>query len=182
VKRSALYLVLLAAYAAFLGRGMLSQGPARLDPVGPQARKVEQAIAEGRFADAEPLANQARRFNADRLLTSYWLALINRGLNRSRAEALSWENFGSSPEVCPALAEAQARLGDAAQAIGAFARCASLDRDDPERLIDLAEAYERAGRTPDALDAYRKAASLDPRNPVIARRITRLSDEARSSR
>ena len=182
MKRTALYLALLAGYAAFFGRGMLSEGPERLDPVGPQAHKIEEAIAEGRFADAAPLANEARRFTADRLLTTYWLALINRGLNRPEAEAQWWENFTWSAETCPEAADAQARVGDAAHAVGAYARCASLDRDNPERLIDLAEAYKRAGRSAEALDTYRKAATLDPRNPTIAHRVARLTDEAGASR
>lgn len=184
MKRTALYLALLASYAAFFGRGMLSEGPQRLDPVGPQARKIEQAIAEGRFADAEPLAHETRRFTftADRRLTYYWLALIYRGLKRPDVEAQMWENFQWSAETCPAAADAQARLGDPAHAIAGYARCASLDRDDPERLVDLAEAYERAGRSPEALETYRKAATLDPRNPTIARRVARLTDEARASR
>ncbi len=99
--RLALLLVLLAAYGAFFSRHFLSGGPARLDPVGPEARQIERAIAERRYDDAKQLADGVNlRFGSphDPLL-DYWFALIAHGRQQPREEAEAWERFtGSSAD------------------------------------------------------------------------------------
>jgi cytochrome c-type biogenesis protein CcmH/NrfG len=83
---------------------------------------------------------------------------------------------GAAPaEACPWIAEAYARSGEGERGLTAYERCAKLDPNDPERLLDLGDAFARAGRASDALAAYRQAATLDARHPVIAKRIERLS-------
>jgi tetratricopeptide (TPR) repeat protein len=177
VKRVAVLVVLLVAYAAFLERRLVSEGPARIDPVGPRAREVEQAIGTGRFADALPVALELGSSSREPLV-AYWLALIYHGLGRPADEIESWERFidrgGAPADACPGLADAAARLGDAARALSTYERCVSLDPQEPERLIDLGDALERADRPREALDAFQRALALDSRNPVVDHRIERV--------
>jgi Flp pilus assembly protein TadD len=179
MKRVVLLIVLLVAYAAVFGRRLAPVGPAPLDVVSPQAREIERALTNRRFADVLPLALELQTAHPAEPLTAYWLALAYRGLDRPADEAAAWERFvvlGSAPaEACPDMAEAYARLGSEEQALAAYARCADLDPRDPERLLDLGHALEQAGKPADALTVYRTAATLDPGHPVIARRIDRLA-------
>ena len=181
--RLPLLIVLLAAYGVFFGRHIVSGGAVRFDPVGPEARQIEQAIAERRFDEAKQLATQlsGRYGSAGDHLVDYWFALIAHGLQQPRDEAAAWERFigpGAGPagaEACPAMADAYARFEASPKIVAAYARCAALDSGNPERLIDLSDAYARAGWTADALDALHKAAALDPENPVIGRRTQQLN-------
>jgi len=178
MKRFALLVALLVVYGAFFGQWIVSGGPERLDPVGPHARQIELAIAEGRFTDALPIARELGDYRREPLL-AYWLAIIYRGLNRPGDEAEAWERFielgRNQAEACPQLAQAYARLGDSAKVLPAYERCASFDPTEPERLIDLGDAYQQAGQPREALGAFQRAATLDPANLVIGRRIERLA-------
>jgi tetratricopeptide (TPR) repeat protein len=176
--RFVLLLVLLIAYGAFFGRWLASGGAVRLDPVGPQARQIEQAIAESRYADAQRIAGELRGQYGSEPLLAYWFAIIHHGLDQPQDEVEWWERFislgGAPAEACPQIADARARLGDFAEAIGAYERCAALDAAEPERLVDLGDAYRRAGRDAEARAAFERAATLDPGNPVIRHRIEQL--------
>ena len=101
MNRLALLLVLLGAYGAFFGRHFVRGGAAGLDPVGPEARQIERAIAERRYDEAKQLADGVSlRFGSphDPLL-DYWVALIAHGRRQPREEAEAWERFnGSSGE------------------------------------------------------------------------------------
>jgi tetratricopeptide (TPR) repeat protein len=177
--RLVLLLALLVVYGAYFGQRVLPEGPGRLDPVGPQARQIERAIAESRFAEARRIAEELRGKYASEPLLAYWFALIYHGLDRPQDETEWWETFialgGAAAEACPQLADANARLGDSGKALNAYERCASFDPAEPERLIDLGDAYQQAGQLGDALGAFQRAATLDPGNLVIGRRIERLA-------
>ena len=184
VSRLALLSVLLVAYGVFFGRNFVSGGAARLDPLGPEARQIERAIAERRFDDAKQLATSlSRRFGSpgDSLL-DYWFALIANGRRQPREEAEAWERFigpgmgAGGAEACPAMADAYAQFEEPPKVVAAYARCAARDPNNPERLIDLGDAYARAGWMADALKTFQKAAALDQDDPVIDRRIQQLDE------
>lgn len=179
MKRAALFVVLLAVYAAFLGRRVDSDDVPRMDAVGPRAREVEAAIAAKRFADALPVALELQDAYPLEPVVSLWLTSIYRGLDRAPEEAAAWERFialGSTPaEACPGLADAYARIGKGEQGIRTYERCVALDPGEPERLVDLANAFERAGKLDKAVETYRRIADLDPNHPIVARRANQAS-------
>jgi hypothetical protein len=114
--RTATWAVLVAAYAVVLF-GADRAGPARLDPVGPAARQIELALADGRFADALPMALDVQRAHMSEPLVAYWLALIYRGLGRPDDEALAWDAFaataGDSQAICAIIMAAYPDTWDA---------------------------------------------------------------------
>jgi tetratricopeptide (TPR) repeat protein len=180
MSRTALVLTLLAAYIAVMVRLTGCSGVDRtLDALAPQSRSVEQAIGQGRFAEALPVALELQRAHEDDPLVAYWLATIFHGLDRPRDEVAAWQTYirvSTTPlDACPAIAEAYERLGDSARALEQYRRCVDYDPSEPDSLVDLAEASERAHNAGQALAAYRSAALLDPHNPVPARRIDELS-------
>ena len=179
MKRTALLLMLLAAYAAATAR-LAGVGAAdRLDAVAPPSRFVEQALGERRFADALPVALELQHVYPDEPLPAYWLAAIFRGLDRPRDEIDAWDTFirvsASPAQACPGLAQAYERTGNRKRAIEEYRLCAAADPREPDFLADLGAAWERQGQHGDALAAYGSAARLDPANPELARRIGELS-------
>lgn len=181
MKRTALLLVLLVAYGGMFGRRLITGSGEAFDPVAPQAREIERALADKQYERALPLANELRTLHPDEPLVELWLALTYHGLHRFADEARAWERFieiGSAPEeACPwmALANELANPGKPEIVIEALERCTTMDRRDPERLADLGIALALAGKTEEALAVYRRAAEMDPRHPVIARQVERLS-------
>ena len=90
--RAALLLVLLSAYAAAIVRPVVMAG-SRFDAVGPEARFVELAIGEQRFADALPVALELRRLHPGEPLAAYWLGTIYQGLGRTTDARTAWNDF-----------------------------------------------------------------------------------------
>ena len=137
MKRSLLFALLLAVYAAPLGEAWWSSRAASraFDALQPRPREVERAIAARRFADALPMAAGLERSYPREPLIAYWQAEIYRGLGRPAEEVAAWERYmalspaygEAAEETCPALAEARERLGDRAGALRERARCAALD-------------------------------------------------------
>ena len=180
MKRTALLVLLLAAYAGLFGHRLVTSTGDELDPVGPQAREIERALADKQYERAIPLAKELQTLHPEEPLVQLWLAEAYRGLHRFPDEANAWERFieiGSAPEeACPWIAYAynggpdQVRLN-----LEAFERCARLDPRDPERLQGLAAALDHPGKLREALAVYQRAAEMDPRNPAIAKQVERLS-------
>src|SRR5579862_958994 len=176
MKRTALLLALLAAYAWTALHGIVGDGLQRnrFDPFLPIARRLEQRIEEQRYADALPIALDLEKTYPTEPLVAYWIGRIRAGLADRAAEASAWEHYiaiSSTPgEACPALPEAYAAAGRADAALDAYTRCAGFDAGDGDRLVDLGDAQLRAGRGRDALATFRRAATIDPDNPLIARR------------
>ena len=180
MKRTALLVLLLVAYGGVFGRRLVTSTGDALDPVGPQAREIERALADKQYERAIPLAKELQTLHPDEPLVELWLAAAYEGLHRFEDEAKAWERFieiGSAPEeACPWIAYAytggpdQVRLN-----LEAFERCARLDPRDPERLQGFAAALHEAGKLQEALAVYQRAAEMDPRNPAIAKQVERLS-------
>ena len=115
-RHTALWAGLTAVYLfAYLGTTS-GRGGDRLDPVGPAARQVERAIRSQRFADALPVALDAREAYPGDPLPSLWLGHIYRGLGRPADEAAAWEAFaalsGARDETCALVVGSYARFGD----------------------------------------------------------------------
>ena len=129
MNRTVLLTALLAVYLVFFGRGAIAGlvTAGRFDPIASQPASVEQLLVAGRFADALPRATDLHvRFPTEPLV-SYWLARINHGLDRPRAEADAWEEYvrwsNAPAEACPAWPATYARLGEDARAQAASERC-----------------------------------------------------------
>ena len=185
VRRTLLLTLLLAIYLASSVRSLVGDWMRRdaFDPFLPAARAVELRIAEGRFAEAMPLAADLERAYPDQPDIAFWQARIHHGLNDPRQEAAAWERYvAASPapaEACPAVAEAYARAGQPADSLRAYERCAEWAPDEAEALIDLAEAYALNRREGDACAAFERAAAIDPTNPAPARRLQAMRGGAR---
>ena len=180
MKRTALLVLLLAVYAGLFGHRLVTSTGDELDPVGPQAREIERALADKQYERAIPLAKELQTLHPDEPLVELWLAAAYIGLNRFEDEARAWERFieiGAAPEeACPRIAYAYSGGPDQIQlSLEAFERCARLDPRDPERLQDFAAALDEAGKLKEALALYQRAAEMDPRNPAIAKQVERLS-------
>jgi tetratricopeptide (TPR) repeat protein len=151
----------------------------RIEPLHSQARAVEQAIAERRFAEALPIAAELESAYPRDAIAPFWLAAIYRGLERPADEAAAWERFVSLSATrdvaCPALPHAYSRAGNEHDALRALVRCAEFDPQEPERTIDLALGLERAGRIDEALAAWRRASEQDPHNRAVPEHIARLT-------
>ena len=86
LKRTALLLVLLAAYAAATAR-LAGVGAAdRFDAVAPPSRFVEHALGERRFADALPVALELQHVYPDEPLPAYCLAAISGASSSARRD------------------------------------------------------------------------------------------------
>ncbi len=160
------------AYGLTLARTARStDAVGRADPLSPQGRAVERAMAEGRLSEALALAQELRRAFPRDPFVLYLLATIHGSLGQHDAEAATWDAYlemSDAPgEACPAVGLAYERVGDLARALERFRRCASFEPDEPDRMADLADAYHRRGDLEAARDAYRRAAALDPRNPHV---------------
>jgi tetratricopeptide (TPR) repeat protein len=179
VKRTALLVLLLAAYAGVFGRHMVTGTGEGFDPLAPQAREIERSLAYGRFQQALPLAKELQALHPEEPLIDLWLARIYHGMRLFADEAKAWERFieigGAPEEACPWLAYAYARSKPDQQDLAAQERCVALDPRDPERLVDLGLAFEQAGKRSEALAAYKRAAELESRHRFVAQRIERLS-------
>jgi tetratricopeptide (TPR) repeat protein len=178
VSRRTLLIAFLAAYGVVFFQPFSGRRPDRLDPISARPRSVEQAIGDGRFADALAVALELRRDYPRDPLPLVWLAAIYRGLDRARDEVAVWEAYVSQvpapSAACPALPDAYDRLRQTEQAIHAYERCVGYDPASPQRLIDLAVSWERRDDKAQALAAYRRAAQLDARDPLIRHRIQAL--------
>jgi len=132
MKRTALLTLLLASYAAILGRTAAARmfRTAGFDPLAPQPSTVESLIVAGRFADALPLATQLKASYPKEPLVSYWLARINAGLNHPIEEAEAWEAFVrvslQPTDACPAWPDAYRRAGRLEASRAAAERCDEL--------------------------------------------------------
>jgi hypothetical protein len=131
MSRSTLLVALLAAYvAAFLPGAVRTFGGASFDPLQPRPRAVEELIVAKRFADALPLAKELRGAFPNEPLPAYWLARINAGLQKPRAEADAWDAYvalSQAPaDACPAWPRALARANLPERAAAATERCAAL--------------------------------------------------------
>jgi len=184
-RRTLLLLFLLAVYLAPRVRSMagdLFRGDG-FDPFLPTVRALEQRIADGRFADALPLAIELDRAYPRQAPIALLLARVHHGLNDAPQEAAAWERYvAMSPapaEACPALPEAYARARQPAESLHAYERCVQFAPDDPEVFVDLGEAYALNRRERDACAAFEHAAALDPENPVTRRRLQTLRDGSR---
>jgi tetratricopeptide (TPR) repeat protein len=178
MKRTALLVLLLVAYAGMFGRRLVTS-TTEMDPVGPQAREIERALADKQYERALPLAKELQSLHPHEPLIELWMTLIYEGLHRGDEEKKAWERFiefGSAPEeACPGMAFARSPADQTPPDFEAFERCARLDPRDPQRLIDFADALRGSGKPDEALAVYRRAADMDPRNPLIVQRIERLS-------
>lgn len=180
MKRTALLALLLVAYAGMFGRRLVTN-TREMNPVSPQAREIERALADDQYERALLLAKELQTLHPDEPLVELWLAQTYRGLSRFADEAKAWERFieiGSAPEeACPWIAYAYSNGGKDQTPLNpaAFERCARLDPRDPERLRGLGDALDGAGKLEEALAVYRRAVEMDPRNPAIARQVERLS-------
>jgi tetratricopeptide (TPR) repeat protein len=181
-RRTLLLVVLLMLYLASAFRPTIADRVRRgaFDPFLPAARVLEQRLAEGRFADALPLAHDLDRTYPRQPQVAFWLARVHHGLHDPGSESAAWERYVElSPapeEACPALPEAYARAGRPAESLHAYERCAAFDEGDVVRLIDLGEAYASAHRTRDAIAQYERAASIDPGDPNLISRLSALRD------
>lgn len=182
MRRTFLLVLLLAIYLASHVRSMVGDVFRRdaFDPFLPTARALEQRVAEGRFAEALPLAMELDRAYPRQAPIALLLARVHHGLNDAVQEAAAWERYvATSPapaEACPALAEAYARAGQPAESLRAYERCAQLAPDDPEALINLGDAYVRQGRGREARAAFERAVDFDPENVDIHRRLRTMLD------
>jgi len=177
--RSATLALLVAGYAwLWLSIGQ-SSFDRRFDPLSPRGRHVEQALETGRFADALPLALGIREAFPEQPQVWYWLAEIDRGLDRPREEAEAWDTFVSitpaRAAACPEWPQADARAGHDDAAMRGFERCVSFAPDDPERLLDLADALAQRRRMDAARAAYARAAALDQSDSRPAVRLRELT-------
>lgn len=185
--RTIVLVALAAAYGLTFARtAQPEDGSKRADPLSPQGRAIERALAEGRPDEALSLAQDVRRaFPGDPFL-SYLLATIYKALDQPAHEAEAWEEYirtSTTPaDACPFVAQAYDRLGERERALERFRLCVALQPDDPDRRVDLAEAYERAGKTDLANAAYREAAPLDLNNPLLASKAKAAGDQARLGR
>jgi tetratricopeptide (TPR) repeat protein len=182
VRRLLLLSALLAIYLGSSVRSAVGDFFSRetFDPFLPAARALEQRIAEGRFADALPLASELDRAYPRQPQVVMWLARVHRGLSDPAAEAAAWEQYvelRSAPEeACPGLPEAYAHAGRVDESLRAYERCAAFDETDVVRLLDLGEAYARADRMSDAIAQYERASLLDPDDPTLASRLAALRE------
>jgi len=183
VKKLVLAAVLLSSYGvAFVERHGLGTAAHHLDPLQPEAREVERAIANSRFADALRIATDLEKTYPQEPLVAYWLAAIYHGMDSPRDEAQAWERYMQSSsmpdEACPRIGQLYEDLGDRARALNEYERCAALDPRRPDRLVDLAEAAERFGDVARARNAFGRAAELDPTDVSVAEHLRRLSRKA----
>ncbi|PWT80242.1 MAG: hypothetical protein C5B57_12530 [Blastocatellia bacterium] len=182
---AAIIVALFLAYLIFVARIPLPglRRHSAFDPLAARPHAVESLIVAKEYAAALPLALELRRSFPDEPQLIYWIAVIQRGLHDWSAEAQALEEYvrasATPEEACPALPEAYSHLGAASEALTAYERCLQFDPSDPDRLIDLAIAYERSERVREAIALYRRAAALDPFNPVLASRLSPLSEGTR---
>jgi len=184
VRRGWVLAALAGAYLAVGMRPLIGQmfRRAGFDPFLPAARALELRIEEGRFAEALPLAIDLDRAFPHEPQIVLWRARIQHGLSDPRREATAWEEYlalgVAAAEACPALPDAYARAGLAAEALRAYERCTTVAPDNAEAFIDLGDAYVREQRMREACAAFDRAAALDPDNPTPERRLRELQDTA----
>jgi len=104
MKRTALLLLLLAGYGGAVARHHVTSAT-ELDPVSPQAREIERALAEEQYEHALPLVRELQALHPNDPLVELWLALIYGGLHRFDDEAAAWQR------VIDAGADVQALRG-----------------------------------------------------------------------
>lgn len=182
MRRTLLLVVLLALYLASGMRPVVGDLLRRgaFDPFLPAARALDLRIAEGRLAEALPLAIDLDRAYPREAQIAMWLARVHHGLKDAPSEAAAWERYvdisAAPEEACPALPEAYAQAGRPSESLQAYERCAAFDEDDAHRLTDLGDAYARANRTRDALVQYQRASLIEPGDPNLVSRLAALHE------
>ena len=154
--------------------------PKRLIELEQMMHRAQEAIQEGRPADAISLYRSviARRADTEdayrQLALVYWRQ--NRPADAIATLELALRNGITQSEVRIKLGQ---YLAESGQALKAIPLLESFAGDDPDALIALGNAYELTGRTADALRTFRHLLEVDPRNALAYQNIGIASLQAK---